>query len=348
MVSKINWKGVVLNQDSKIRDAAKNLNKSSLKIVLLIDASGKFVGTISDGDIRRALLKGENLDSPLNKIINRNPLTVTSKVDIKEIRKIMKFNKIHQIPILNDNLELEGLHNWDDFQYEITSNNLMVVMAGGLGSRMKSLTKECPKPMLKINEKPILQHLIERAKAYGVTNFMISINYLGEMIEEYFGDGRAFGVNIEYIRENKPLGTAGSLSLIQKEIKEPFFVTNGDVITNLDYLDLLDFHIRYKAIATMSVRLQKIENPYGVVDLDGVKFKSFHEKPIIENHINSGIYVLSPEALELMPINQRYDMPSLFIDLKNIGKNVIAFPMHEPWLDIGKSEDLENANIINF
>jgi NDP-sugar pyrophosphorylase family protein len=245
----------------------------------------------------------------------------------------MQANKIHQLPIVNSEGLLEGLHLWDSVITPESVNNLMVIMAGGRGTRLHPHTDNCPKPMLEVAGKPMLEHIIERAKVDGFQNFIVSINYLGHMIEDYFGDGQKWDINIRYLREDTPLGTAGSLSMLPKNIEEPFVVTNGDVLTDIRYGDILNFHSRHHALATMAVRQYELQNQFGVVKVKGVEIQGFEEKPIYRSHINAGIYVLDPVALSELESSQYCDMPTLFERVRQSAGLTIVYPMHEPWLD---------------
>jgi NDP-sugar pyrophosphorylase family protein len=201
--------------------------------------------------------------------------------------------------------------------------------------------------MLPIAGKPMLEHIIERAKLEGFTHFLLSIHYLGYMIEDYFGNGERFGVKINYLREQSPLGTAGALGLISPPPDSPFVVTNGDVITDIRYGDLLDFHIRHEAAATMAVRVHEWQHPFGVVQIRGFEIVGFEEKPVARSHINAGVYVLDPSALSVLNQGAHSDMPSLFGHLQAQSKRTVAYPMHEPWLDVGRPDDLSRANAEN-
>jgi NDP-sugar pyrophosphorylase family protein len=219
-------------------------------------------------------------------------------------------------------------------------------MAGGLGKRLRPYTENCPKPMLHVAGKPMLEHIIERARCEGFQNFILAVNYLGNVIEDYFGDGTNLQVSIDYIRESSPLGTAGALALLEQEPTQPIIVTNGDVLSDINYGEILDFHVRHDAAATMAVRLYEWQHPFGVVQTNGVDIVGFEEKPINRTHINAGIYTLSPKVLKHIKPDTALDMPSLFEDLQAEGKRTVAFPMHEPWLDVGRPDDLALANKI--
>ena len=260
----------------------------------------------------------------------------------------MLANKIQQIPIVDEHNKVVGLQLWDTITSPASHQNLMVIMAGGKGVRLQPHTENCPKPMLKIAGKPMLEHIIDRAKSEGFGHFVIAVNYLGHIIENYFGNGQRLGVSIDYLHENIPMGTAGALALLSPKPKQPIVVTNGDVLTDIRYGEVLDFHLRHAATATMAVLLHEWQHPFGVVQTKGVEIVGFEEKPIARSHINAGIYTLEPEALELLHNDAQCDMPSLFSRIQAIGGRTVAYPMHEPWLDVGRPEDWSRANLENF
>jgi dTDP-glucose pyrophosphorylase len=340
----LNWQRAVVSNKSTVQDAIHNLNDIAIKIVMVVNDVGEFQGTISDGDIRRALLKGLTLNSSITSVVHQNALVVPPDMTKEMVVQLMKANKIHQIPVIDEKRHIVGLHLWDEITTPSQLPNIMVIMAGGKGVRLRPHTEHCPKPLLPIAGKPMLEHIIERAKAEGFSHFILAIHYLGNMIEDYFGDGSKLGIKIEYLRENSPLGTAGALALLSPKPFSPFVVTNGDVMTDIRYSELLDFHIRHAASATMAVRLHEWQHPFGVVQMQGVDIVGFEEKPIARTHINAGVYVLNPEVLSYLSENVPCDMPSLFELLKSASLRTVAYPMHEPWLDVGRPDDLLLAN----
>jgi predicted transcriptional regulator len=271
------WSATLIPLNSTIQQAIHNLENSSLQIVLAVSEGNKLEGTLTDGDIRRALLKGHTLNSTIDVVIHRKPLIVQPEIGKDLVLQLMKINKIHQLPIVDQNGAVVGLHVWDFIISPAPIKNMMIIMAGGKGTRMRPHTEHCPKPMLEVGGKPIMEHIIERAIVDGFQNFVISLHYLGHMIEDYFGDGRNYGVSINYLKENEPLGTAGCLSLLPKKPNLPFIVTNGDVLTDIHYNEFLDFHIRHEGKATMAVRQHEIQNQFGVVRTRGVDIEGFEE-----------------------------------------------------------------------
>ena len=302
-------------------------------------------GTISDGDIRRGLLKGLDLNSPITNVIHRNPLVVPPEMGRDMVMQLMVVNKIQQIPVINEHRHIVGLHLWDEITTVPVRPNMMVIMAGGMGTRLRPHTENCPKPLLSVAGKPMLEHIIERAKLEGFSHFVLAIHYLGHMIEDHFGNGERLGVQVNYLREQSPLGTAGALGLLNPRPEAAFVVTNGDVITDIRYGELLDFHIRHDADATMAVRVHEWQHPFGVVQIKGVEIVGFEEKPVARSHINAGVYALDPDALNALATDARCDMPTLFERLQEQAKRTVAYPMHEPWLDVGKPDDLAAARL---
>lgn len=336
------WTKAILSSDANLQDAFSNLEDVGIKLIMVADTDRKLLGTICDGDIRRGLLKGLDFQSPVEMVMNKNALVVPPEMDSEMVLQLMVANKIQQIPIIDKQEHIVGLHLWDDLSAPERRDSYMLIMAGGKGERLSPHTNHCPKPMLKVANKPILEHIIERAKNEGFSNFILAIHYLGEVIEEYFGNGKKLGVNIEYLREDSPLGTAGALSLVNPLPTAPIVVTNGDVITDISYGGLLDFHMRLQAAATMAVRVYEWQHSFGVVETDGLEITGFDEKPVSKSYINAGVYALDPACLELIGENEVCDMPDLFRRVKEAKRKVLAYPMHEPWLDVGRPEDLES------
>ncbi len=340
----IDYNKITINTNQTIREALNLIDKGTMRITIVVDSNKKLLGTLNDGDIRRAILNGYSLDETIKDIYYKTP-TVCHINDTKEIiiQKAIK-NKVYQIPIVDDDNILYDVEDLATLLVNANKRNKVVLMAGGLGTRLQPLTNETPKPLLKVGAKPILETIIENFANYGFKDIIISVNYKSEMIKEYFGDGSKFGVNIAYIEETKRLGTAGALSLLKYHINEPFFVMNGDLLTNVNFSHLLDFHSFGNAMATMCVREFKYQIPYGVIKVSNDKITSITEKPIQTFFVNAGIYLLNPKVLEHIPKDEFYDMPTLFEKLISEQKNVLSFPIHEYWLDIGQHNDFIQAN----
>jgi len=335
------WKTTLLSSNANLRDAINNRDKSALRIVLVIDDCGRLHGTVSDGDIRRGLLSGFGLDAPILAVTYCSPLVVSKKISREAVKQVMIRNKIQQIPIVDDKHHVIGVYFWDEIYDCPDRENLLIIMAGGKGTRLSPYTETCPKPLVPVAGKPMLEHIITKAKREGFSNFIISVRHLGHMIEDYFGNGETWGVKIDYLRENEALGTAGALKMLTCPGK-PIVVTNGDVLTDINYGSLLDFHIQHNASGTMAVRLHEWQNPYGVVQTQEIDIIGFNEKPISRAYINAGVYCLSPEALSLIPEGPS-DMPALFNRIKSHSKRIVAYAVHEHWLDVGSPIDLSRA-----
>ncbi|OIQ03345.1 MAG: nucleotidyl transferase [Zetaproteobacteria bacterium CG06_land_8_20_14_3_00_59_53] len=333
------WRQAIISHEATVQQAITNLNQVGIKIVLVVNAAGELEGTISDGDIRRALLKGANFESSVSEIIHRNALVAPPDMTRELVIQLMRANKIQQIPVVDESRRVVGLHLWDEITTPAERPNLMLIMAGGMGKRLRPHTENCPKPLLPVAGKPMLEHIIERAKLEGFSHFVLAIHYLGHMIEEYFGNGERLNVRIDYLREQSPLGTAGALALLNPVPDAPFVVTNGDIITDIRYGELLDFHIRHESSATMAVRVYEWQHPFGVVQTQGVDIVGFEEKPVARSHINAGVYALNPDALAVLNKDEHCDMPTLFERLQAKDERTVAYPMHEPWLDVGRPDD---------
>ena len=338
------WASTLLPAEATMQDAIRSLDSSGLQIALVVELNGILVGTVTDGDIRRGLLRGLQLTSPVDPIVHRDPLVVPQDLGREQALRVMQANRIRQLPIVDDQRRVVGLHLLDELMAPQERSNLMVVMAGGQGTRLRPHTENVPKPLLPVSGKPMMEHIIERARTEGFRRFVVTVHYLGHMIEEYFRDGRRWQVEISYLREEAPLGTGGAIGLLSPRPQEPFLVTNGDVLTDIRYGELLDFHCRYSAAATMAVRLHEWQHPYGVVQTNGVDIVGFEEKPIARTHINAGVYVLDPGALDAVGRGERCDMPTIFRRIQDRGARTIVYPMHEPWLDVGRMDDYERAN----
>lgn len=339
-----NWHDALLGSDATIGEAVQSLDRSSLQIVLLMTGENRLAGTITDGDIRRGLLRGLSMDDQASAIMQSDPMVVPPTLDREIVLQVMSANKIHQLPIVDEGRGVLGLHVWDEMQLPVRRSTTMVVMAGGKGTRLRPHTENCPKPLLPVAGKPMLEHIVERAKTAGIERFLFSVHYLGHMIEEHFGDGSTWGVSIDYIREDRPLGTGGALGLIKQRPSGPFLVTNGDVMTDVGYGDMIDYHVLHSAMATMAVRNHEMRNEFGVVHTNGLDISGFEEKPVVRSHVNAGIYVMEPQALDYLKPGEHCDMPTLFERLRGNDRRTIVFPLHEQWLDVGRPDDLARAD----
>lgn len=340
------WRKSIISMNASIREAIENIDQTGLQIALVADQNDQLLGTVTDGDIRRGLLKRIELEEPVSRIMNKNPITVLQNETAEKKRLIMEKYRLHQLPVVNNKGILQTLILIDSLFKPLERDNWVVLMAGGLGERLRPLTDNCPKPLIKVGTKPVLEILLENFIAQGFHNFFLAINYKGHLIQEYFGDGNKWNVNIQYLCEENRLGTAGALSLLPEKPKLPFFVMNADLITKVNFQQLLDFHQDHFADATMCVREYKHVIPYGVVHIEKESYQMLEIKEKPENHlfVNAGIYILNPLVLDYVPSNVYLDMPDVLTLLTQKKFKVSTFPIREYWLDIGRLEDLERAH----
>jgi NDP-sugar pyrophosphorylase family protein len=276
--------------------------------------------------------------------MHREPLVVPQGLGSDAAFHLMRVNRIFQLPCIDEGHRVVGLYQWNDLLSSSEElENEFVIMAGGQGVRLRPHTENCPKPLLPVGDKPMMQHIIERAAMEGFRNFTVAVNYLGQMIIDHFGDGSSLGVNIRYVEETEPLGTGGALSLLSTRPALPFLVSNGDVLTNIKYADILRFHVEHAAEATMTVRTHEMQHAFGVVHTEGLNIMAFEEKPIIKSQINAGIYVLNPLVLDRLDRGKHHDMPTLFERVIAAKGRAIVYPMHESWVDVGRIDDLERV-----
>jgi dTDP-glucose pyrophosphorylase len=345
MTVKKNWHTATLGNKATIKDAINNLSASSLQIILIVESNNVLLGIVNDGDIRRGILRRLNLDDSIEEVINRDPLVVGPDMSRQSVVHIMNSNVLQAVPIVDKNRHVLGLHLINERILPEKQNNQIIIMAGGEGARLLPKTRDCPKPLLPVNGKPMLEHIILKARDEGFSKFVIAIHYLGGMIQDYFGDGSSWDIEIEYLNEEQPLGTAGALSLISEKPNLPVIVTNADIISDISYSRLLDFHNQHQdAYATMAIRLHEVQQPFGVVNTSGVDIVSFEEKPILRNNVNAGVYVLEPKVFDFFEKNRYCDMPTIFNLLQRDNLRTIVFPIHEAWRDIGHLKEYNNAN----
>ena len=339
-----NYQQILLSPNATLKSAMEIIDSGAMKIALVVDEGQKLLGTVTDGDIRRGILKGMSLDEVIETIYCKTPTTCGINDSKEKILQLAVAQQIYQIPVVDSEGRIMGIAEVDDLLRPIRHKNKVILMAGGLGARLSPLTNKIPKPMLHVGNKPILETIIENFASCGYTNIILSVNYKSHVIEEYFGDGSTFGVTIDYVHETKRMGTAGALSLMRDKLTEPFFVMNGDLLTNINFEHLHNFHISHDAIATMAVRNYEFQVPYGVVNINDGKITSIEEKPTHKFFVSAGIYMLHPKSLEFVPNDEFFDMPSLFEKLIAHKKLTVSFPIREYWLDIGRMSDYEQAN----
>jgi len=334
---------IKLKPSSSIKEAMIAIDDGAMKIAVVVDDENRLVGILTDGDIRRGLIDGLELSSSIETIIQKDPIVCSINDSKETILAKSLGKKIYHMPVLDLNLKLVGIEDIDSLLESKNRVNKVVLMVGGLGSRLRPLTENTPKPMLKVGNKPILETIINNFKQYGFVDIVLSVNYKADIVKSYFGDGSDFGVSIEYIHENKRMGTAGALSLMRDKFDEPFFVMNGDLLTNVNFEHFLNFHNDNTSIATMAVREYEYQVPFGVVNQDNGEITSIVEKPTQRYYVNAGIYILNPEVIEMIEDDVFYDMPTLFDDLISNNKAPVSFPVHEYWMDIGQINELKQA-----
>ncbi len=334
---------IKLQSASSIREAMIAIDDGAMKIAIVVDSENRLVGILTDGDIRRGLIDGMTLSSSIESIIQTNPIVCYVNDSKEDILAKSLGKKIYHMPVLDAQLKVIGIEDIDSLLEPKARINKVVLMVGGLGSRLRPLTEDTPKPMLKVGNKPILETIINNFKQYGFKDIILSVNYKADVVIEYFGNGAKFGVNIEYVHEDKRMGTAGALSLMRGKFDEPFFVMNGDLLTNVNFEHFLNFHKNSNSIATMAVREYEYQVPFGVINQDEGIITSIVEKPMQRFYVNAGIYILNPEVINMIEDDTFYDMPTLFDDLIKSNKAPISFPVHEYWLDIGQMNELKQA-----
>ncbi len=339
------WEDTLVVPGQSIREALLKIDTTGGKLALVVDETHRLLGTVSDGDIRRALLKGLALSDTIEKCMCRDPRTARVGDCPEMILATMRREKLHQVPILDELNRVVGVEILDDYlALPATRENWVVLMAGGLGTRLGELTKNLPKPMLQVGDKPLLETILCNFVDQGFHNFYLTVNFMAEVIEAHFGHGERFGAHIRYVRETQRMGTAGSLSLLPEIPTEPLIVANGDLLADIDYAHMLDSHVDNEAVATMGVSEYELQIPYGVVHEQNGVIRLIEEKPLHKSLISAGVYVLSPAALTHVPQGERFDMPSLFDALIQKGQKAAAYKVHGYWLDIGRIHDYQKAN----
>lgn len=336
-----NWEMILLHVNDSIRKAMLKIDQSALRFAVVVDSKNTLLGTVTDGDIRRALIKGKELHDNLSGVMNIDPYFVSNDISNEAVLEELKSRRYLAVPVV-ENRKVIGIHTIDSLTKSSSYENPVFLMAGGFGTRLKPLTDNCPKPLLNVGSKPILEIVIERFIKAGFRNFYISTHYLPEMIRDHFGNGEKWGANINYVHENLPLGTGGALGLLPSDLPDlPIIMCNGDVLTSIDLQKLLEFHNRNPAIATMCVREYDYQIPFGVVEADGINITQMTEKPTYNYHVNAGIYVIERRLLDTLEKNQVIDMPTLLET--QLAERVNMHIFHDYWLDIGRMDDFKKA-----
>lgn len=339
-----NWQSTLVAPTTSLESAIATMDRSALRIAIVVDGKSQLLGTLTDGDVRRALLRRLPMSTPVHEVMCAQPQRAEAGWGRERILALMQEHELLQVPIVDASGHVVGLETLHGVLERHVRNNPVFVMAGGFGTRLHPLTQECPKPMLNVGDRPILQIILERLIEKGFHRFFFSTHFMPEVIRSHFGDGHKWGVAIQYVHESEPLGTGGALGLLPKnEVDAPLLLVNGDLLTTLDYQGLLDFHETSGCTATVCVGQYEHQIPYGVVESAGSRLVSMVEKPIQRAFINAGIYVLSPDFVRSVPASTKIDMPNLLEQVLAAGKQVSVFPIHEYWLDIGRLEDFHRA-----
>ena len=338
------WRKALVNSGVTLKQAIQVLDQAALRIALIVGEDDRLLGTLTDGDVRRALLKHLPLETSVNEVMNTQPKTAEKTWTESRIRTTLDRYELLQIPLVESNGRVIGLVNLHDILNKHRYDNPVFLMAGGFGARLRPLTNNCPKPMLRVGETPILEQILMSFMEAGFHRFYISTHYLPQIIREYFGNGEKWGVSIQYVHEEEPLGTAGALGLLpHDEIDQTMFVMNADLLTTLNLHSVLEFHGAGHGVATTCVREFEYQVPYGVVTSEGTQIKSIVEKPTHRFFINAGIYLLEPALVKRVEPRTRIDMPTLLEQEINDGNAVNMFPIHEFWLDVGRMDDFYKA-----
>jgi dTDP-glucose pyrophosphorylase len=329
---------------ASVREALETITKNSRQAVMVVDDDGRLVGIVTDGDIRRGFLRGVGIDGRVAELMNRQPVTAPAGVARDAALALMRGRTLRHLPVVDAAGRLVDVMLFDDLLRPVPLPNAAVVMAGGDGRRLRGVSEDVPKPLLRVGGKPLLEILIERLRAAGVSQFFVTVRYKSEMIEAHFGGGSRLGVDIRYVREDEPLGTAGALTRLPESLTVPFFLVNGDILTRCDFLAMLDFHRRCGADLTVGAVPHTVEVPYGVLRVDGDRLTAIDEKPRLDFLINAGVYVVESAVVPLIPREGVFHATELVPLLKRIGRTVVAFPIREYWLDVGRDGDFHRAN----
>lgn len=329
-------------ETATLREAIAALERNHQGVIIVAEARRKALGLLTDGDIRRLVLRNVPLDQPAREHANANFLFWPAGAPLEGALAVLRQRHLRHLPVLDAEGCVVDVILLDTLSFQ-SFDNEVVIMAGGLGTRLRPYTETCPKPMLEVAGKPMLEHILDNLLRQGFSRFWLCLNYLGECIAEHFGDGARWGAHIRYVREEKRLGTAGALALLDPPPDQPFLVVNGDVLTRVSYRHMLEFHRQHGATATVAVRSYEIQLPYAVIEVEGPRVAALVEKPVKTWLVNAGIYCLSPALLPLVPRGEPLDMPDLLERARQAGHLVAAFPVHEDWLDVGRPEDYRTA-----
>ena len=329
---------------ASVRQTLETITKNSRQAVMVVDDAGLLVGVVTDGDVRRGLLRNVPLDGRVADLMNRTPVTAPAGTSRADALVLMQQRSLRHLPVVDDAGRLLDVMLLDDLLRPVPIPNAAVLMAGGDGRRLRGISEAVPKPLLRVGGKPLLEILVERLRACGVSDFFVTVRYKSEMIESHFGDGSRLGVRMRYVREDEPLGTAGALARLPETLTLPFFLVNGDILTKCDFLGLLDVHRRHTADLTVGAVEHTVEVPYGVLRVDGEHLVAVDEKPRLDFLINAGIYVVEPSVIARIPTERPFHATDLIRLLKQAGRTVVTVPIREYWLDVGRDGDFHQAN----
>lgn len=338
----LDWRKVAVAPDAPLLDALRVIDAGAIQFALVVEAE-RLVGIVTDGDIRRALVRGVGTHAPIAEAMNRTPVLGTLAEGPAGWRRKMRQHRVRHLPVIDESGRLQRLTT-DQIGSE-TRDNWAVLMAGGLGTRLRPITENIPKPMIDVGGRPILETIVDTLAHAGFRRLFLSVNYRAEMIESHFGDGTAYGLRIDYLRESERLGTAGALAMLPAVPEAPLLVMNGDVLTGLDLGQFVDLHAEAGSHVTVGVRELVTQIPYGVMDLDGDRVRAIREKPEVRSVVSAGIYALSPDVLALVPARAYFDMPTLIGRTIESGRVVRSHAIREYWIDVGRLDDLERARI---
>ena len=333
----------VVSEDTALIETLRRIDQGNLQLAI-VARDGKIVGTVTDGDVRRGLLGGVSLEASVKLVMNRTPITAQLGISNPAALNLMRKHSIHQLPIVDVEGRVVEVKLIDDLALAPQSDHWVVLMAGGLGSRLKPITDDVPKPLIRVGDRPILETVLGGFVKAGFGKFFIAVNYKAEMIREHFGDGSAWGVEIGYLEENERLGTAGALSLLPERPAQPFFVMNGDLLTTVNFEQMLKYHREHQAFSTVCVREHSVTVPFGVVDFEDHRLLGIREKPTQKFFVNAGVYLLDPGVLDHLAANETVDMPALIERTVADGKPSVVFPLREYWIDVGRLDDLQRAS----
>lgn len=338
------WKKVRLSVTADMQTAIELLDREAVRIALVVDDLGHLLGTITDGDIRRALLKRQGMETSVMDIMNDSPVTVGTDASRGEVFLEMKRRKLLHMPVVDASSRIVDMKMLQEQMFEPKHANPVLLMAGGFGKRLRPLTDKIPKPLLPMGDKPILEVILEKCIDAGFCNFIVSTHYKAEMVRDHFSDGSHWGVNIQYAHESEPLGTAGAIGLLPDDLPElPILVINGDLITSVDLDSLLRFHNEQGALATVCVKEYDHQVPFGVVEANGTRIASITEKPVFKYFVSAGMYVLEPQAIAAIRGRGYIDMPDFLDECIGSSEGVSMFPIHEQWRDIGRINEYQEA-----